>query len=206
MGSEMCIRDRVSRPRMYLKRIWPVAKYICIWLYLQAPAPYFQSRARPPGCRVIESPQHHARDDAKRQAGFGKYQRSSGPSSLLPRYLLLLYSTSTLVYRQRDRSRLETPPSPSPAAVRDAGGGGRRESQREGGGRGRGGIEWRRASRRSSAEWRQPRQPALLRCCCSRRVAPRSRPHTSHALSSLPLASVDRPSAPQLRSAHMTRP
>ena len=29
---------------MYLKYIWPEAKYICIWLYLQAPAPYFPSR------------------------------------------------------------------------------------------------------------------------------------------------------------------
>eukprot|EP00967_Tisochrysis_lutea_P112343 scaffold177270_cov30-Tisochrysis_lutea.AAC.5 len=29
---------------MYLKCIWPEAKYIFIWLYLQAPAPYFPSR------------------------------------------------------------------------------------------------------------------------------------------------------------------
>ena len=45
----------VCRPRMYLKCIWPEAKYICIWLYLQAqalwlylqapaPAPNFPSR------------------------------------------------------------------------------------------------------------------------------------------------------------------
>ena len=33
-----------SRPRMYFKCIWPEAKHICIWLYLQAPAPYFPSR------------------------------------------------------------------------------------------------------------------------------------------------------------------
>eukprot|EP00967_Tisochrysis_lutea_P079793 scaffold109312_cov36-Tisochrysis_lutea.AAC.1 len=35
-------RDPRWEIRIY--RIWPAAKYKCIWLYLQAPAPYFPSR------------------------------------------------------------------------------------------------------------------------------------------------------------------
>ena len=44
----MYLAEFEARPgllaRMYLKCIWPEAKYKCIWLYLQAPAPYFPSR------------------------------------------------------------------------------------------------------------------------------------------------------------------